>query len=384
MAAAQKTAPAKHTPPVLSPVPIPPFWKVRLADIEETVRNVKVGKVSVIARSPGGHPVYAVAYGTPNLSPATTNFSGALGAGHIPSFKDEAAGPQSIILVAGSHGSEPEGTAALVNLIQMVETGKDYCGQTDERLLELFKKYRVVIIPCHNPDGRHRSPDSLNGADIQAARAFMQGTWKDGTPIGWPACKRYQPLDPKAVASLGGYPNDDGYNLMHDAAIGDIRTDEVRGLLKLILDERADLVVHFHSHQTDTEILPPSMGMLDTQRQQILAYRKRLYEFLSARNLPVTPISTPDGSRSWVWSLNLATLTSLGTGALSPVIEQSDGAGKEKPDDFDEKIRTTYASIEMFLQYGQDEPFAPREQQGLKFFDSSVPLIGHGKFKSKD
>src|SRR5262245_32029456 len=43
----------------------PPFWKSRLSDVEEAVKQVTKGQARVLARSPGNRPVHLVTYGEP-------------------------------------------------------------------------------------------------------------------------------------------------------------------------------------------------------------------------------------------------------------------------------------------------------------------------------
>ena len=53
------------------------------------------------------------------------------------------------------------------------------------------------------------------------------------------------PMD--QVAELGTYYNSEGYNIMHDAAPGNLRTEEAKGLLKLAHRERIDFFLNMHS-----------------------------------------------------------------------------------------------------------------------------------------
>ena len=349
----------------------PDWWKVDLKQVDACLAGVHRGKVEELARSPGGRPVYAVAYGPVKADEATTNLSGAMGCGDPKTYLDESQ-PQSVIIVGGCHGAEAEGVNGVVNLIQALETGRDYAGIDRSKLVELAKHYRLVLIPVLNPDGRARSPVSMRGVDPAAALYINQGTWKDGSPVGYPACKRYQPLDPSKVSFLGGYPNDAGYNLMHDATPGDIRSAEVAALLKLIGRERADLVLHLHSHGTPGEILPPNHGMLDLQRKRILSYRRRLEASFAAHGLQATHIPERDPADTWLCPLNLASMTSLVSGALSPVYEQPDGSNPKLPRDYPTMLEESMVVFEMFLEWGGKERFSPRMEMFNTMLDSAA------------
>lgn len=68
---------ATERPPVEDPPParnLPVFWKSGLEDIETEVKAASKGEVRVMARSPGGLPVYAVSYGKKENFHSQANF----------------------------------------------------------------------------------------------------------------------------------------------------------------------------------------------------------------------------------------------------------------------------------------------------------------------
>lgn len=353
-----------------------PFWCVRLSEIEATVRAARTGRVSVIAHSAGDRPVYAVSYGQPSAHVPLTNFSGAAGAGPLEAYRREQGDRQVVFLIGCCHGAEMEGTAALCNLIHLLETGVDYRGQRCEELHRLANLYRLVIIPCLNPDGRDRSPDHIIGRSREEAVRINQGIWADGRTIGYPACKLHQPLMSSEVRHFGGYPNDGGYNIMHDAIPGDLRTSEAAGLLKMIATEGADLALHFHSHENPPEILAPSHGMLDLHRQRIVTYRRRLMEAFEAKGFDVCRIPEKDPAAMFLGPPNLPTLTSMASGALSPVFEQPNGSGGYAID-LETMLEHALGVIELFLRCGLTERFSPRYELINSNFPSDTPLVRH-------
>jgi hypothetical protein len=58
-------------------VETPVFWKGRLEDVEAAVVAVRRGTSRVIAHSPGGRPVYCVAYGSPINLQRQANYNSA-------------------------------------------------------------------------------------------------------------------------------------------------------------------------------------------------------------------------------------------------------------------------------------------------------------------
>ena len=210
--------------------PRPDFWKVRPQEIMDLcARATKCSRKEVIAHTPLGYPVYALFYGDFNDAPPQTNWSAGSSS---TTWKNYMGNPppakQTFLFVAGIHGAEPECVAGAMNLIQLLETGADFRGRANPALLDLISKYRFIVVPCANMDGRAISPDHLHGLGWHDFRAASQGTWKDGSLIGWRGSKSWFPLPLDKVGYPGGYPNADGFNIMHDAAPGHIRTAEGR------------------------------------------------------------------------------------------------------------------------------------------------------------
>lgn len=197
---------------------IPVYWKSSLNDIEEVLGNIKKGEVSVLCKSAGGRNVYRVVYGKKNDLKRTANLTSAQGAGDLSCFADKSSDDYrpTLFLVGSIHSSEFEGTVAMLNLINLIETGVDFAGNENEFLSNVTKRANIVIIPCANPDGRARLPfDSTVGMTFEDFRYYGQGAWADGSLCDYPKCKTIHPmrLDCKF---LGTYFNDDGINLMHD------------------------------------------------------------------------------------------------------------------------------------------------------------------------
>ena len=216
--------------------PRPDFWKVRPSEIISICENVEVGRSEIIATTPLGYPVYAVFYGDFNEEAPQTNWSaGNSSSTRVAYLGDVSSRPQTIMFAAGIHGSEPECVAAAVNMISLLETGKDLKGETDNDFLHLA--YEVF-------------------------RACSQGVWKDGTLVEWKGSKMYFPLPLDKVSFPGGYPNGDGYNIQHDVTPGDMRTEEAKALCRLMSRWRVDCFLNGHSCEYQPFI--ESVGNVDT------------------------------------------------------------------------------------------------------------------------
>jgi len=237
---------------------IPEFFKSDLSAIEEEVGLVSKGEVKVIARSPGGFPVYAVFYGEKEDFHSQANYNSAIGAREPSSYARRDSTHKPVVFFLGPvHGQELEGIVGLVNLIHIAETGMDYRGKEWSSLKQKLEKCRTIIVPCGNPDGRARCPyGTFLGLPTRIMTKYGQGTHKDGSSWGWPRTKSLHPMQGD-VDILGSYFNDDGINIMHDEFFSPM-AEETRAILDLARDEAPDMAVSLHSFELISRILPVS------------------------------------------------------------------------------------------------------------------------------
>lgn len=248
---------------------IPVYWKTTLEQVEETLKLVQKGKVTLAAQSAGGRPIYMVEYGKSNLPKGTANLSSAMGASRYSCYADKSGADYNptIFLVGCIHGGEFEGTSAILNLIKLIETGRDYAGNANEDLLQLSAKTHLILIPMVNPDGRSRVPfDSFVGKTFQDLRYYGQGTWKDGTLCGWQGCKMVHPIKDH-VDYLGSYFNDDGINMMHEDFFGEVSTG-TRLVLDVCKREAPDFSILFHGGDNCVNhMISPYYASLNAKRE---------------------------------------------------------------------------------------------------------------------
>ena len=223
----------------------PIFWKTRLDEVDAVMKTVKKGKAQVITKSAGGRDVYLVEYGERQDFNRTANYSSAMGAGSAVHYADRTGKKPVIFLIGAEHGGELEGTAAILNLIQMIETGKDFRGRSNRFLSDCINNCRLLMIPVANPDGRARMPvDTVHGMKYEEFRHWGQGRWKDGSLCEYPACKTVHPIKDH-VSFMGTYYNDDGINIVHDNFFGNM-ANETRAILETADKESPDLTIHLH------------------------------------------------------------------------------------------------------------------------------------------
>ncbi len=194
------------------------YWQTTTIQIQNIVAGIKRGKVSALCSSAGGRDICLISYGRENDCNRSANLSSALGAGDVTCYVDRSHPDYrpTVLLVGCVHGAEFEGTAALLNLISVMENGCDLKSEQYPVLQDLAGRANILIIPCLNPDGRDRVPyDSMIGRSLQTLRYYNQGTDKSGKIREWLESKTIHPAK-EASGYLGGYYNDDGINLMHD------------------------------------------------------------------------------------------------------------------------------------------------------------------------
>ncbi|WP_171632761.1 M14 family zinc carboxypeptidase [Paenibacillus plantarum] len=264
------------------------FWKSSLAEIEDAMGQVRLGKTRVLATSAGGREIYVVEYGEKDDFSRKANYSSACGAGNPEHYARKGKESKPVLLfVGGVHGGELEGIVAVMNLIRLLETGEDYRGKRNDYIRERARQCRLLLIPCMNPDGRARLPtDTLIDVPYEKFVYYMQGTWKDGTLCSWPDCKAVHPIK-DASDYLGSYFNDDGVNLMHDNFFAPMAR-ETSALLGVADVEAPDFTVQFHGGANSEIHLYPIYFLPQYVLQKQQAFNLQLADAYAKRGLPFT------------------------------------------------------------------------------------------------
>ena len=226
--------------------------------------------------------------------------------------------------MAAVHGGEMEGIMGMVNLISVIETGKDLRGKEWPQITATVAKLdRLILIPIVNPDGRVRVPVRLQpyrGTDNTVSEYLNTGGRPDGTIIGWPQVKEYIPLDLKKPGFPGGYPNDAGVNIQHDDFLGK-RQPETQALLDLTARERPDLILNMHTGAVYMIMHHPFMEqVLEPVFEKLFKY---VQTGLTLKGLQYTkdPEKESNISQSPKGTYNLDTALNLHCGALCVVVE---------------------------------------------------------------
>jgi hypothetical protein len=307
------------------PKDIPSFWISTVDDVSEFLKkNVHKGQVEIIGTSAGGRLIRAVVYGQPRQGKGTTTFSGSLGFGDIGAYRGPDHKKTVYMGMAGVHGGEFEGIVGIVNLISVIETGKDLRGKEwPDITASVAKLDRLVLIPIVNPDGRARIPlrmEAYRDTDFTVAEYLNTGGKPDGTITGWPQVKEFIPADFTHPGFPGGYPNDAGVNIQHDDFFGE-RQPETQALFTLTERERPDLIMSMHTGAVYM-LMVRSFGepALSPAFDTLFRY---VHTALALNGLQYTddPKVEGDPKRATASIYNLDGALNLNCGALSIVVE---------------------------------------------------------------
>ena len=304
---------------------IPAFWISEYKEVYAFLdKTVKKGKQEVIGKSAGGREIRAVLYGTARQGKGTSTFSGSLGFGDVAAYRGPDHAKTVYMGMSAVHGGEFEGIVGTVNLISVLETGKDLRGKEWPQINDLASKIdRLILIPVVNPDGRERIPlrmELYRDTDFTVAEYLNTGGDDKGKITGWPQIKEFIPMDFSKPGFPGGYPNDAGVNIQHDDFLGNIQP-ETQALFDLTAREKPDLIINMHTgavfmlmHKPLGE--PALLPFFDT----LFSY---VHSELALKGLQYTndPAEEGNSSRTATSTYNLDGALNYHCGALSVVVE---------------------------------------------------------------
>ena len=238
--------------------------------------------------------------------------------------------------IAGVHGFELEGIVGIVNLISVFETGKDLTGKAWPEIESMLDSLdRIVLVPICNPDGRDRVPIRMEKFRGSAPDAYLvheylnTGGLDGGKLIGWPACKEYIPLDFTQCEFPGSYPNDNGYNIMHDDFFGKMQP-ETRILCDLAKREKPDVLLNMHTGVSRDdyfiEVCRPCVGAYSPLLERVWEdFYRTVHTDLTLGSLRKTNDlkreTTPKTRHIGTGDMNLTSVLSFHCGALAVTVE---------------------------------------------------------------
>jgi hypothetical protein len=342
----------------LQPRPLPEFWIGDVADLPARWEKLTVGKAQCIAESPGARPLHLVTYGEREAVDHKANFNSAVGGRELSAYMDKSARKKPVIYFVGPvHGHEVEGLTGLVNLIEVMETGRDLRGKDHSELRQLGEQCRLLILPNGNPDGTARfEPRACHGLPMDQFQFWGMGTWADDTIAVWPKSKRQHPRVGREIGWMGCYFNDSGINPMHDEFFAPMGP-EAPAILRTAIDEGPDLAVSLHSHGSKPAALRPAYVPLEIQAE-VRRLAERLNAVLSERDLPHGGLFDPKPeSGDPPKPFNLVSALYHASGATSFTFECPHGIADEKmcQVSFDEILDIQLALYEAMIRHALEQ-----------------------------
>jgi hypothetical protein len=265
---------------------LPEFWIGDVEGLAARWEKLTRGEVQTIATSPGGRALHLITFGRHEPVRHRANFNSAVGGRDPSAYMDKKARKRPVVFFVGPvHGHEVEGLTGLVNLIQIMDTGRDLRGREQAALRELGEQCRLLIVPSGNPDGTARfEPRACHGLPMDEFQFWGMGTWSDDTIAVWPASKRQHPRLGKEIGWLGCYFNDKGINPMHDEFFAPMGP-EAPAILRVAMEEGPDLAVSLHSHGSKPVVLRPAYVPMEIQ-QEVRRLAEAYNALMDQRGLP--------------------------------------------------------------------------------------------------
>ncbi|MBN1672324.1 MAG: hypothetical protein JXR37_14890 [Kiritimatiellae bacterium] len=213
----------------------PRFWLSNFGKVQAYLHTkLARGRLERIGFSSLSYPIHAVEYANKGKTP--------------------------LMVVGGTHGHEPGGVAAVMNLVNLMERGVDLDGWPHPELCRLLDQVHLHLIPILNPDGRVVCPDSFYGLPTEAVKVYSCGLKKDGSLIPYEAGSD-DPLyyfDPNDAIFMGGQFNGAGYAINRRTSPDDFSAVEVRHLVEYLKGRGVQGLFDLHACGSNIAVMPRS------------------------------------------------------------------------------------------------------------------------------
>ena len=253
---------------------VPHFWLANIDRVEEYLTTrVSRGRMHVAGHSTHGRPVRVVEYPRENAP--------------------------RLLVIGGTHGHEPGGVAAAMNLIHLAEARADLDGQAHPELLDLLARVHLFVVPCLNPDGRAVCPDSFYAQGVDTCTIYASGLKKDGSIVPYDADSD-QPLyyfDPEECLFVGGQFNGAGWAINRRLSPDRSEAVEVAALLEFVQGRGIQAILDLHAcgynfaFQARSHPAPywPVMREWQRRAERLFAAKGRPLGPLYGDKEPITP-----------------------------------------------------------------------------------------------
>ncbi len=203
---------------------VPNFWLSNFGKIQDYLNHrLDRGKLYETGKSSLGYPVNAVEY--------------------------QRDGCVKLMVMGGTHGHEPGTVATAMNLIHLMESGRDLADKPHDHLLELLESVHLFVVPCLNPDGRTVCPDSFHAMSTDVVKVYSSGLQKDGSLIPYDSGSE-EPLyyfDPEDAIFMGGQFNGAGYAMNRRRSCDESDAVGVQAVFEFVRDRGLAGIIDLHA-----------------------------------------------------------------------------------------------------------------------------------------
>lgn len=347
----------------------PDWWLSGSEEVVDALEKMDGVRVFEFGESAGGLPLIAASLGEREDLPGRTSRSlaSAIAGGSSDAFYGKGDRKhQGFCFIGAAHGIEIEGTVAMLNLMNVAVTGRDFRGQEWPALAKYAANTRIVFIPFLNIDGRRRFDKCRHFINVHPDDYHLinQGRTLSGETLRHPESKLIwpQPVDKRDI--LGSYHNDNGVNLVYDHGMNGDPQPETKALLQLLKDEMPDCALLSHSNSGTLVCdhgyyIPDHFKVRLAQLSSLVGERCRR-EKMSRHSIwgHVLPYSGQMFYQSdMVYHV---------CGALPLLVEFPIGY-QNIPDNFDEILNTGLFALEEILMFGNERGFRPHDNYQSKF-----------------
>jgi len=256
-------------------ISVPEFWLANFDKVQIYLRNgVRRGVMHDVGQSSLGLPLHAVEYN----------------AGCSP----------ELMVIGGTHGHEPGGVAAAMNVLHLMEAGEDLDGQRHPRLSGLLEQVHLFVLPVLNPDGRTVCPDTFYAQGIDTCTVYASGLTKSGDLVPYNAGAK-EPLyyfDPAECLFIGGQFNGAGFAINRRRSPDNSDAVEVAAALEFVKDRGIAGIIDLHacgynftfqlrSHET---VYWPVMREWQRRAEALFSAKNRVLKPLHGDGDPPAPL----------------------------------------------------------------------------------------------
>jgi hypothetical protein len=222
---------------------VPAWWVTGPEDVRAFCKAVTRGRTRKAGLSGGGKRIEAVVFAA--RRPKAT-----------------------LVIFGGTHGNEPEGTAACVNLMNILDKGRDLLGRKWRDIEAVAARLSFIIFPIYNVDAAARSPvRTFTEMRFSQVKRLAYGQWKNGRTCSrkfmfrnW-STRSDKDRVLERLRFLGLRYNDAGRLVCRPVSLEETMAVETESACGFLRGQTADCLVDIHAHSDPVWIGTPGRSV---------------------------------------------------------------------------------------------------------------------------